>query len=167
MRRPWSARSKTCPRWSKKSMVVPPSSSSATSSRIPRRGVSQTSTKSSPNSWMLPNDLSARTEENQNHEAVGGERQPHLGWRSGLPDRRTGLVDRAARRRDREQFGGSACIACRERGRRRRGGRRLYRAGRAQGQGGGQTRQFARTHPVEGSHHRPASGLRLIHHVRI
>ena len=31
---------RSCPRWSKKSMAVPPSSSSATSWRIPRRGAS-------------------------------------------------------------------------------------------------------------------------------
>ncbi len=37
----------------------------------------------------------------------------------------------------------------------------------AQGRRRDQARQSPRTHPVEGSHHRPASGLRLIHHVRI
>ena len=63
------------------------------------------STKSSPNCWMLPNDLSARTEENQNHGPVGGDREPYLGWRRGLPDRPTGLVDRAVRRRDRQHVG--------------------------------------------------------------
>ena len=34
-----------------------------------------------------PNDLSARTEENQDHRSVDGHRQPHLGWRRDLPHR--------------------------------------------------------------------------------
>jgi hypothetical protein len=42
-----------------------------------------------------------------------------------------------------------------------------YRADRTQGQRRDQTRQSSRTHPVEGPHHRPASGLRLIHHTHM
>ena len=33
------------------------------------------------NCWKLPNDLSARTKENQDHGPLGGDRQPHLGRR--------------------------------------------------------------------------------------
>ena len=53
--------------------------------------------KSSPNFWKLPNDLSARTEENQNHRPVGGDRQPHLGRRRDLSHRPAGLVGQAVR----------------------------------------------------------------------
>ena len=85
------------PRWSKKSMAVPPSSSSATSSRIPRRGASPTSIKSSPNCWMLPNDLSASTEKikitgpsmvtaNRTSDGVVIYRTAQQGWSASLSD---------------------------------------------------------------------------------
>ena len=78
-----------CRRWSSRSTAAPPSSSSATWSRIPRPGADPTSTNDLPNCWRLPNDLSARTEENKNHRPVGGDRQPHLGRRRDLPHRRS------------------------------------------------------------------------------
>ena len=42
--------------------------------------------------WKPPNDLSARTEKNQDHRPVDRHRQPHLGRRRDLSHRAAGLV---------------------------------------------------------------------------
>ena len=54
----------------------------------------------SPNCWMLPNDLSASTK-NQNHRPLDGDRQPHLGRHRDLSHRAAGLVGELVGRRNR------------------------------------------------------------------
>ena len=93
--------------------------------------------------WKLPNDLSARTEKNQDHRPVDGDGQPHLGWCRDLPHRPAGLVgglvgcgDRRAppMRRGRCWLNRWPTTSARS---------APYRAGRSQGWRGDQARQFA------------------------
>ena len=83
--------------WSNRSTAAPPFSSSATWSRTPRHGAIRTQSQSSQNCWKPPNDLSARTEKNQDCRPVGGDRQPHLGRCRDLSHRRSMAGRRSCR----------------------------------------------------------------------
>jgi uroporphyrin-III C-methyltransferase/precorrin-2 dehydrogenase/sirohydrochlorin ferrochelatase len=64
-------------------------------------GAARISITSSRKYWKPPNDLSARTEENQDHRTLRGDGEPHLGWCRDLSHRAAGLVREPVRCGDR------------------------------------------------------------------
>ena len=106
-------------RWSPPSTAVPPFSSSATWSRIPRRGASHIPTQTRLATSGSRRMTSPLQQKDQDHRSLHRHRQPHLGRRGDLPHRRAGLVDRTlSRRRDRAHRRRGAGAAGRIRGRR-------------------------------------------------
>ena len=71
----------------------------------------KTSINSSQNCWKPPNDLSARTEKNQDHRSVDRHRQPHLGWRRDLSHRGAWLVGGLVGCGDRSHLRRGPCAA--------------------------------------------------------
>jgi len=162
--RPWSARSKSSCAGRKKSMAVPPSSSSATSSRF--LCVASVRPQSSPLQNCGCRRRTSPLQQKIKITGPRGDRQPYLGRHRDLAHPRSRAGRQACRTPHRahlERRGAGWPKPMPDDCRR---GRRLYEQVELKDTARSKNGHLARTAPVEGSDHRPLP-VRLIQHGRM